>query len=64
MSKPATISFVVTANLKTQIEQWAKDEDRTVSATLRRIVEAAAQRREAIHNRQDNTRQEVTYQTN
>jgi hypothetical protein len=54
-----TINFVATPELKSQLEQWAKDEDRTMSATLRRILEAEAQRREAKQ-----TRQEVEYQTN
>ncbi len=47
MSKPATISFVGTTDLKALLEQWAKDEDRTISATLRRILEAEAKRRNA-----------------
>lgn len=45
MNEPATISFVGTAELKRLLEQWAKQEDRTVSATLRRILESEAQRR-------------------
>ena len=40
-----TICFVATAELKRQIEQWAKDEDRTISATLRRILTQEATRR-------------------
>jgi hypothetical protein len=59
MSKPVTMSFIATADLKALLEQWAKAEDRTVSATLRRILEAEALRR----NRQA-TRQEATYRAN
>ena len=59
MNKPITTSFVVTAELKQLLEQWAKDEDRTVSATLRRILESEAQRRAA----RQPSKQEVVYQT-
>ena len=60
MNEPATISFVATVELKQLLENWAKQEDRTVSATLRRILEQEAQRRNA---RQWSNR-EVEYQTN
>ena len=59
MNQPITISFVGTTDIKSLLEQWAKQEDRTVSATLRRILENEAHRR----NRQP-SRQEVQYQTN
>jgi hypothetical protein len=53
------MSFIATPELNSQMEQWAKDEERTMSATLRRILEDEALRREAKQ-----TRQEVEYQTN
>ncbi len=59
MNHPQTISFVATAELKRLLEQWAKDEDRTISATLRQILAQEARRR----NRQP-SRQQVSYQTN
>jgi hypothetical protein len=57
MNEPTTISFVATVEIKRLLEYWAKNEDRTVSATLRRILESEAQRRAA---RQPST-QEVQY---
>ena len=46
MPEPATICFVGTVELKAILERWAKEEDRTVSATLRQILEREVQRRE------------------
>jgi hypothetical protein len=46
MTQSITISFVGTTDLKVLLEKWAKEEDRTISATLRRILEAEAKRRE------------------
>ena len=63
MTNQITISFVGTTDLKAQLEQWAQAEDRSLSATLRRILEAEAHRREGQQNRQA-TRQEVKYQAN
>ena len=45
MSEPATICFVGTTELKTMLEQWAKDDDRSVSAVMRQILKREAQRR-------------------
>lgn len=45
MSEHQTISFVATIELKKQLEQWAVQDDRSISATLRRILEAEATRR-------------------
>ena len=45
MSEPITVSFVATIELKRLLEQWAAQDDRTVSATLRRILEAESRRR-------------------
>ena len=56
MNESATISFVATTELKRLVESWAKLEDRTVSATLRRILEQEAQRRKIQQ------KQEVLYQ--
>ena len=55
MSEQITISAVVTTDLKRQLEQWATQEDRTVSATLRQILAQEAKRRAA----QIGTRQQV-----
>lgn len=45
MSKPITISFVGTAQIKEWLEHWSKEDDRSVSATLRQILEKEAGRR-------------------
>lgn len=45
--KLTTICFMGTEQHKALLKQWAKTEDRTVSATLRRIIEREAQRRKA-----------------
>lgn len=50
MSEPTTISFIGTPELKAMLELWAKAEDRTVSATLRQILEREAQRRKQGQN--------------
>lgn len=47
MSDTVTICFITTTEHKSLLEQWAKQDDRTVSATLRQIVEKEAQRRQA-----------------
>ena len=57
MTDPKTISFVGTIEIKNWLKQWAKQDDRTVSATLRRILEQEAQRRNTLQ------KQEVMYQT-
>lgn len=59
MEQTVTFSAVITSALKRQLEQWAKDSDRTVSAELRQILAQEARRR-ASHP----SRQEVTYQVN
>lgn len=51
MSNPQTISFVATSELKQMLEQWAKAEDRTVSAVLRRLLIQEAQRRQEQSSR-------------
>lgn len=45
MSEPATICFVGTLELKNMLEQWAADDDRSVSAVMRQILKREAQRR-------------------
>ncbi len=54
-----TVSFVATKELKQLLEQWSREEDRTVSAVLRRILEGEAKRRQY----QQSSKQEVSYQT-
>jgi (p)ppGpp synthase/HD superfamily hydrolase len=53
-SQVTTVHFVATGELKQQIEQWAKESDRTVSAELRQILLAeAARRQQAKGNKQN-----------
>lgn len=52
MSEPKTISFVATAEIDRLVKQWAAQEDRTVSATLRQILEQEATRRQQQASRQ------------
>lgn len=44
MAEPI-ISFVGTTELKTMLEQWAAEDDRSVSYVLRQILTREAQRR-------------------
>ena len=46
MTDRIIMSFAATPELRELLKRWAKQEDRTVSATLRQILEAEAQRRE------------------
>ena len=59
MNESITISFVGTTDMKNLLEQWAKQEDRTISATLRRILENEAQRRAV----RQPSKQDIMYQT-
>lgn len=45
--KLTAICFMGTEEQKALLKRWAREEDRTVSATLRRIIEREAQRRKA-----------------
>ena len=45
MSEPATICFVGTAELKELLEQWAAEDERSVSYIMRQILKREAQRR-------------------
>ncbi len=45
MTDRVIISFAATESLRDMLKRWAKSEDRTVSATLRQILEAEAERR-------------------
>jgi predicted transcriptional regulator len=47
MADTQITSFVITRELKQQLESWAKEADRTTSAQLRQILQAEAKRREA-----------------
>jgi len=58
MNDPIILSAVVTTHLKQQLEQWAKEEDRSISATLRQILAREARRRAS-----QPSRQAVTYKT-
>ena len=46
MHEPITLSFVGTRQLKSMLEQWAKEEDRSISAVMRQILQREALRRE------------------
>lgn len=41
------MSFVLNSHFEDLLKQWAAEEDRTMSATLRQILEQEAQRRQA-----------------
>jgi hypothetical protein len=45
MSEPATICFVGTTELKATLEQWAAEDERSVSYIMRQILKREAQRR-------------------
>ena len=45
-NETTTISFVISIDLKRLVEQWARDEDRSLSATLRKILTQEAHRRQ------------------
>lgn len=47
MTVSITMSFVTTTELKRLVEQWAQEDDRSVSYIMRRILEKEAQRRQA-----------------
>ena len=47
MSEPTTICFVGTDEQKALLEQWAKEDDRSVSYIMRQILTREAQRRES-----------------
>ena len=57
MSEPITISFVGTKELKALLQQWAEQDDRSVSYIIRQILEKESQRRAAIYQQQENLAQ-------
>jgi predicted transcriptional regulator len=59
MSNTLVISFVGTTEQKAWLEQWAKEEDRSVSYVMRQILNSEAQRRQA----QPQTQKPVPQQT-
>jgi hypothetical protein len=46
MQEQITVSYVLNKRLKTLLQQWAEQNDRTASAELRQILEREAERRE------------------
>lgn len=52
MTKQETVSFVAPPDLIAALRQWAADDDRSVSATLRRILAEEDARRQARQVRQ------------
>jgi hypothetical protein len=57
MSEPITICFVGTAEQKTLLEQWAKQDDRSVSYIMRQILSREAQRRKQSQPTESKTTQ-------
>ncbi|MCL4296533.1 MAG: hypothetical protein KJ077_12430 [Anaerolineae bacterium] len=47
MTDKVIVSFAATPELRDLLKLWAKQDDRTVSATLRQILEREARRRQA-----------------
>ena len=45
MTKSPTISFVGTIEIKAWLEQWAKENDRSISYIIRQILDQEVQRR-------------------
>ena len=45
MTEPITISFVGTTEIKTLLEQWATEDDRSISYIMRQILKREQQRR-------------------
>lgn len=52
MQEPATVCFVGTKELKQALELWAVQEDRSVSAVMRQILEREKLRRAAKENQE------------
>lgn len=52
MSESITISFVGTTELKTLLERWAREDDRSVSYLMRQILTREAQRRQQTQTEQ------------
>ena len=48
-----TTSFVITTELRRLLEQWAKEEERSVSYVVRQILKAEAQRRKQPSSNQE-----------
>ncbi len=55
MSEQITISFVGTQEIKSLLEKWAAEDDRSVSYILRQILENEARRRAAESQKQEQT---------
>ena len=52
MTEAITISFVATTEIKSWLERWATEDDRSVSYIIRKILEREAQRRAAETQRE------------
>lgn len=57
MPEPITISFVGTTELKTLLERWAREDNRSVSYTMRQILTREAQRRQQPQTEQKSVNQ-------
>ena len=57
MIETTTRSFVITTELKVLLEQWAIEEDRSVSYVVRQILKEEAQRRKQALTHQKQSKQ-------
>ena len=57
MTQTVTISFVGTSEIKGWLEQWAEEDDRSVSYVLRQILKRESQRRAQLRENQATPRQ-------
>lgn len=48
MSEQVTINFYANEEIKALLEQWAREEDRSVSNFLRRMIEREKERRQKM----------------
>lgn len=53
MAEQKTMSFVLNTRLEELLKQWSTEDDRTISATMRQILEREAQRRESVTRKQE-----------
>lgn len=59
MSEPITICFVGTTDQKTLLEQWAAEDERSVSYIMRQILKREIQRRKQPQKEQAKNRAQL-----
>jgi hypothetical protein len=57
MRETVTASFIITIEQKDLLEQWAAEDDRSVSYVVRQILKVEAQRRKQIPTNQKQLKQ-------